>query len=200
MRWKWKALSCLLSSGGVAALLTGQYALNAAAPPLLTPRHTAVAPVLTARDFGPAPRMTIRLTPVDMENAPRMTIWVGPLELDQAPAMTIQLVQGQEPVPLPSQPLASAASPLTSSGTAELLFGGLATLGTVGGQPSTRPAAETAAIPQVSTNIVAGGEAVTRATTDLGDLLGKSVSALGVETQRRNPVTSDPHIRGYWGG
>ncbi len=49
-------------------------------------------------------------------------------------------------------------------------------------------------------DIVSGGEAITRATTDVGDLLGKSTAALGVEVQRRTPIITDPHIRGFFGG
>lgn len=48
-----------------------------------------------------------------------------------------------------------------------------------------------------STSVVSGAESVTRQTTDAGDLLGKSFSSVGVELQKRNPITTDPHIRGY---
>jgi outer membrane receptor protein involved in Fe transport len=49
-------------------------------------------------------------------------------------------------------------------------------------------------------DIVTGGEAVTRAATDVGDLLGKSLGGLGVEIQRRTPIINDPRVRGYQGG
>lgn len=39
-------------------------------------------------------------------------------------------------------------------------------------------------------------EAITRVTTDAGNLLGKSPSVLSVETQRRNPIVTDPRVRG----
>lgn len=44
---------------------------------------------------------------------------------------------------------------------------------------------------------VSGGEAVTRGTTDAGDLIGKSLGGLGIELQRRNPIVTDPRVRGY---
>ncbi len=43
---------------------------------------------------------------------------------------------------------------------------------------------------------VNGGESRSRQTTDAGSLLRKSSAALGVGTQRRNPIVSDPRIRG----
>ena len=48
-----------------------------------------------------------------------------------------------------------------------------------------------------STNTVGGGEAAVRATSDVGDLLGKSLNALGVWIERRSPIITNPNIRGY---
>jgi len=48
----------------------------------------------------------------------------------------------------------------------------------------------------IGANFVVGPEAVTRSTTDAGSLLGKSPSALGLGIQRRNPIVTDPRIRG----
>jgi len=48
-------------------------------------------------------------------------------------------------------------------------------------------------------DIVSGGESVARNSTDVGDLLGKSLGALGVEIQRRTPIINDPHVRGFQG-
>jgi outer membrane receptor protein involved in Fe transport len=48
----------------------------------------------------------------------------------------------------------------------------------------------------VGTDVVLGVEATTRSTTDSGNLLGKSVSTVGVAAQRRNPVVTDPRLRG----
>ncbi len=47
-----------------------------------------------------------------------------------------------------------------------------------------------------SANSVLGAESVIRATTDTGDLLGSSPSILNTGVQRRNPVVTDPRIRG----
>lgn len=46
--------------------------------------------------------------------------------------------------------------------------------------------------------VAAGGQqAQVLATTDAGDLIGRSQSALGVETQRRSPIANEARIRGY---
>src|SRR5207244_1006421 len=50
---------------------------------------------------------------------------------------------------------------------------------------------------QPSASVVSGAEATSRASTDVGDLLGKSSSSVGVEVQRRTPIVTDPRIRGY---
>lgn len=46
-------------------------------------------------------------------------------------------------------------------------------------------------------NVISGGEASTRNTTDVGSLLGKSTSNPGVYIQQRSPIISDPRIRGF---
>jgi outer membrane receptor protein involved in Fe transport len=43
---------------------------------------------------------------------------------------------------------------------------------------------------------VLGGEATIRATTDAGDLLGSSPAILGLGIQTRNPIVTDPRVRG----
>jgi hypothetical protein len=45
-------------------------------------------------------------------------------------------------------------------------------------------------------SFVPGGEAPIRATTDAGDLLGSSPSVLNLGIQRRNPIVTDPRVRG----
>ena len=45
-------------------------------------------------------------------------------------------------------------------------------------------------------DVVLGGEAAIRATTDAGDLLGSSPSVLNLGMQRRNPIVTDPRVRG----
>src|SRR2546428_7648550 len=60
---------------------------------------------------------------------------------------------------------------------------------------------QTCALPisaQVGTNVVQGGSAAqVLSSTDAGDLLRKSESAVGVETQRRSPIANESRIRGY---
>lgn len=53
------------------------------------------------------------------------------------------------------------------------------------------------AVSQTGSNQVSGAESQARATSDVGSLLGKSISAAGVEVQHRNPIVSDPRVRGY---
>ncbi len=89
-------------------------------------------------------------------------------------------LKGQQPpdeVPLP--PPKQAATPsFTSQKTPDL---------TAGQQ----------AIPDTASDTISGGEAITRGTTDVGDLLGKSLSSLGVAVQRRTPIVTEPRVRGY---
>ena len=49
---------------------------------------------------------------------------------------------------------------------------------------------------RVSTDRVLGGESKARATTDLGSLVGRSSRSRGVSTQKRNPIITDPRVRG----
>ena len=48
----------------------------------------------------------------------------------------------------------------------------------------------------VGSDVVMGFEAVPRNTTDAGNLLGKSSSQVGLGVQRRNPIITDPRVRG----
>ncbi len=48
----------------------------------------------------------------------------------------------------------------------------------------------------VGADVVMGFEAVSRSATDAGNLLGKSASQVGLGVQRRNPIISDPRVRG----
>src|SRR5207237_2195695 len=48
-----------------------------------------------------------------------------------------------------------------------------------------------------SANVVSGNQATTLATTDVGDLLAKSISVTGVETQKRSPIANETRVRGY---
>lgn len=50
--------------------------------------------------------------------------------------------------------------------------------------------------PPTDRSVISGQEAVIRATTDLGDLMGSSPGALNLGLQRRNPIINDPRVRG----
>ncbi len=50
--------------------------------------------------------------------------------------------------------------------------------------------------PQVAADRVLGIEAKARATSDAGSLLGQSARGQGIVTQKRNPIITDPRIRG----
>jgi iron complex outermembrane receptor protein len=116
--------------------------------------------------------------------------------------------QGPAPVPTPEQP--SATPPAAGSLAESFLnvyrssFTAPAASSESAGTPagagaqgvvSTSQQQTLASTP--STGVVSGAESTTRNTTDTGDLLGKSFGSVGVEIQRRNPIVSDPHIRGY---
>ena len=47
-----------------------------------------------------------------------------------------------------------------------------------------------------SSNTVSGAQSAVRATTDVGDLLGSGPNVLNLGVQRRNPIVTDPRIRG----
>lgn len=120
----------------------------------------------------------------------------------QAPA------PGQPPAPGQAPGQAPANAPTATESTIESIFkssfsapgettsapAGAGTPGVV----STNQQQQLSATP--STGVVSGAEATTRATSDAGDLLSKSFGSVGVEVQRRNPITTDPHIRGYYHG
>ncbi len=50
--------------------------------------------------------------------------------------------------------------------------------------------------PRVASDRILGIEAKARTTTDAGSLLGQSARGQGVTTQKRNPIITDPRIRG----
>lgn len=73
------------------------------------------------------------------------------------------------------------------------------TLGGTGSESVSQAAASrpNAVQSETASNVVSGGEAQTRNATDVGSLLGRSLSDPGVFTQQRNPIMSDPRIRSY---
>jgi iron complex outermembrane recepter protein len=112
----------------------------------------------------------------------------------------------------PRQPEAPASTPAPTpapitpggGGSGGGIFGNVGGGGGGGAAPAANPAstggglsASQQAAPTTGSSVVGGGEATARATSDLGDLLGKSISALGVEVHNRSPIVTEPFIRGY---
>ena len=63
--------------------------------------------------------------------------------------------------------------------------------------PTPTPAERQPAAVGPSASTTSGSESVVRATSDVGDLLNKSDTAVGVEVQRRSQLITDPRIRGF---
>src|SRR5207302_7358094 len=60
------------------------------------------------------------------------------------------------------------------------------------------PSLQAQATASPDSDVVQGGPATRLlSSTDAGDLLRKSESAVGVETQRRSPIANESRIRGY---
>ncbi len=119
-------------------------------------------------------------------------------ETPAAPAGQVQQTQLAVPVQ-PEQPPTSA-SPLPALPAPEAGPTPQSPLPSIGSNmqaTAALPAERQAPATQAASSVIFGGEAQGRASSDLGDLLGKSPSALGVEVQRRNPIITDPRIRGY---
>jgi outer membrane receptor protein involved in Fe transport len=116
------------------------------------------------------------------------------------PAHAIIPVQALPPLPEaeqppPPSPLAPTQAPTpVSPATPAPTLGGVSDALGAAAAAAERPNAPI--VPQIGTNVVSGGEAQTRNATDVGSLLGKSISDPGVVIQRRNPIVSDPRIRG----
>lgn len=133
------------------------------------------------------------------------------LQVQQVPTTPQQPTTPTQPIP--STPSPSAAPAPSGVGQSANLFGsaggtpGAGGAGTAGGAaPAGSPQASPQAGPSTTipsaaatpaASALSGAQALPRASSDLGDLLGKSPSATGVEVQRRNPVVSDPRVRGY---
>lgn len=111
------------------------------------------------------------------------------------PTQPVQPVQPTQPTtPEAAAPTPSAATTATSVPTG--LFGGFG----ASGASATVSASQATALSQPGSSAVSGAQAQTLATTDVGDLLGRSTSSQGVEVQRRSPIASDPRVRGYHTG
>lgn len=119
----------------------------------------------------------------------------------------IQLVRQPQPAPpmpqppMPQPPMPQPPSPDTPSPTGAP--GGLegarprgSILGDTGGTSTPAPGAGRENATGPSSNVIQGTQAVGLASTDTGDLLGRSTSATGVETQKRSPIANEARIRG----
>lgn len=176
----------------------------------------AQAPPLSTSDSAPL----ILNLPIGVQE-PGPTIQQTQGKGDVAP---IQPAPVQPPPPPPAAPQPSTVETGGFGGSLRDLLGGFgggggATgggAGATGGAPSGGAASAmggasegvaaapvTGSLPSAAgapTNVVQGAEAIGRASTDVGDLLGKSLNALGVEIERRTPIINDPRVRGYLGG
>ncbi|MAT68244.1 MAG: TonB-dependent receptor [Planctomycetaceae bacterium] len=83
---------------------------------------------------------------------------------------------------------AASGTPLPSAATAATSRLGLPGPSSLGGGTGF-------GIALTGADIISGRDSVMRASTDAGDLLGKSPLALGVSTQQRNPVVTDSRVR-----
>ncbi len=138
--------------------------------------------------------ISIRLTDVDLGTD---------VDLDQESAETDDLppeadgwfhwsvsFQEQPPRVVPRTQPAETPVPAAASELSAALFGG----GLVG--PALLASDRRRFAVGVGSDVVMGLEAATRSTTDAGNLLGKSNSQLGLGVQNRNPIITDPRIRG----
>lgn len=120
-----------------------------------------------------------------------------------APSVQPPAIQPAPVQPAPEQPAPSAEAVQQVAGAFGRDIGEL--LGSVGSAVS---AQDQATLTQENPNrgkgaatpgatVLGGAEAPVRSSIDAGDLLGKSQSATGLTVQRRNPISTDPRIRGY---
>ncbi|OAI46942.1 hypothetical protein AYO44_01830 [Planctomycetaceae bacterium SCGC AG-212-F19] len=144
-------------------------------PSLLPPPPTAVAPGSIPSIFRTEELLLVQ------QPAPKAPTPAAPVE--QTPTAPTPST-----APAPTSVSGSLAGDILGSGGA----GAPAPNPSAGGaQPISAPSAP------ASAGVVGGGEAVARASSDVGDLLGKSINALGVEVHHLSPIISDPIVRGY---
>jgi outer membrane receptor protein involved in Fe transport len=104
------------------------------------------------------------------------------------------------PSPGPEQPAPPTTTPTPTPTTEPTAAAGGGAGGgggapSLGAQPTPRAAATGS-----GTASVGQGEALTRPTGDVGELLARSESSTGVQVQFRSPIVTDPRIRGYQDG
>lgn len=148
----------------------------------------------------PNPASSIQLVQEKQKDAERPKQAETPKQPDLAPRQP-DLAPRQPETPTaeaPRQPEPGMApAGAQPSGIAAALFGG-ALGSTQGGAATTQTSAGTQAAPGSAG--VGGEQAQGRASSDVGDLLGRAPAATGVEVQRRNPIVTDPRVRGYHQG
>jgi len=197
-------LKALLIPGAAAGVLLSPPAFAAGPPPAVTPPAAATK---RPNDLPPLPDPAPLPPPAPPDGLP-------PLPPPGSDGK-IQLVQ-QPPITSAEQTTAPAGSgaqvptglgslggnPFGSVGgggaaAAATIGAATAGAGEAGGTAAAVTGTQSNAIAAPAASAVSGVEAQTRATSDLGDLLGKSLSSLGVETQHRDPIITDVRVRGY---
>jgi outer membrane receptor protein involved in Fe transport len=105
----------------------------------------------------------------------------------------IPATQQAQPQPLPPAPRPIVSEPATPTAAEQLAASVFR-----GGQidRSLLSATRQASARSLTADVVLGGESRFRATTDAGNLLGRSTSARGLVAKERAPVITDPRIRG----
>lgn len=162
----------------------------------LSPRALSVvlfcSPALAA---DPAPT-----GPVEPPSAIKLVQELPPPPIEQPPPTSptspardqLQIQQTAAPS-APAAPAASAG-PASTSTPQQTSFGSAGSTASSADRPGSPPVSD------VGSNVVSGGQTQALNATDVGSLLGKSISDPGVIIQKRNPIVSDPHIRGYRAG
>ncbi|MCA9050493.1 MAG: TonB-dependent receptor [Planctomycetaceae bacterium] len=121
-----------------------------------------------------------------------------PSNPDFAPSL-VQPVQYTPPDPIdptqrrPNSPPASSSSPSYRMTLPEELFGNV-------NQVDELPENRRRLAHSPAADAVFGAESKGRVSTDVGDLLRKSISSHGVSTQDRTPITTDTRVRGQHAG
>lgn len=133
------------------------------------------------------PRVVLKSNSVSEQPSVDFAIDSSESEAEDDYNLSNWLQEGQAPV-LVFEP--QGDNPGTSSDLAAIVFGNGAV------DRSLLSQARHARAMGPSSDIVIGAEGQFRVATDGGNLLGKSSNARGISLQKRNPIVSDPRIRG----
>lgn len=133
-----------------------------------------------AADPAPAPKPTIKSDIIPVQVRPPEPEPVRPPPESLTPPTQAQPVTTTPMATTPSAPaVASPAGAAAGTSTSE-----------AAARPSTVQS-------DTASNVVSGAEATTRNASDVGSLLGRSLSDPGVFIQQRNPIMTDPRLRSY---